>query len=406
MNIFSIKENFVFSSSLVAFVCGAVAGGTCIALLKQNIGVIHASHLDNPICKSTLDAESSISKTQDAEIEKILNSLKVANGDEIPAFNMTNIRLQPYEALVLFDELLAECVREHKGNRAEAIAWIATRLVEGNDEAFLNVLAGDTIHDAKTLSQVEDILKSQGNKYWHQFTEGVLAQFALQNPQKGFLWLDNSKLEATARSSLSLHYVEKIVDGLLTKNTSEALDALNGIDCPDGISVAIRRSYYEKMARNDGEELWQTVIKPNTSPDVFCDAFESLFPTNPNKYADQLTASSITGEGRIKSEQILIHSWSNLAPKRAFEWLTNNRHLLKSQTPMSPLFESWARRDSLQASSALLQLEAGDDRDDAISGVVLGLYNSENDVAMRWLAQIADNEKRNTLENRLSKNLK
>lgn len=319
---------------------------------------------------------------------------------------MKNLGLQPYESLLFFDEFIKECVREHNGNRAEAIAWIATRLIEGNDAVFLNVIAGETIHDTKTLSQVEDVLKSQDNKYWHQFTKGALAQFALQNPKKGFLWLDNCKLEDTTRSSLSLHYAEKIVDGLLTKNTIQALETLNEMDCPDGISVELRRSYYEKMARNDGEELWQTVIKPNTSPDVFCDAFESLFPTNPNKYADQLTASSSTGEGRIKSEQFLIHSWSQLAPERAFEWLTNNRHLLKSQTPMSPLFESWARRDSLQASSALLHFEAGDDRDDAISGLVLGLYYSEHDVAMRWLTQIANNEKRNTLENRLSKNLK
>ena len=212
MNTISASQKINFGQGSLAVLIGLVAGASSAIFYKDNNLVANEIHLGNPTLISNVVDEPKISPHQNAEIIKLLSSLKTNNDDKIPAFNMTNLGLQPFESLFFFDEFIKECVREHNGNRAEAIAWIATRLVEGNDEAFLNVLAGDAIHDAKTLIQVEDILKSQGNKYWHQFTEGALAQFALQNPKKGFLWLDNSKLEDTARSSLSLHYVEKIVD--------------------------------------------------------------------------------------------------------------------------------------------------------------------------------------------------
>ena len=70
---------------------------------------------------------------------------------------------------------------------------------------------------------------------------------------------------------------------------------------------------------------------------------------------------------------------------------------------MAPLFEQWARRDSLQASAALGRLSPGSDRDDAISGLVLGLHSVEPGAAMEWLGQIGDEEKRRAVEKQLSK---
>lgn len=402
---------WVRSRAAVMFVSGIGVGAATLALCHSVLGSKHVKIGERAGRCGTRDSVpepgdigSSAART-DPRVGEILAGLVQGSGASVPAFSVTRLGLDPCEALLLFDGLLSECIRDHNGNRPEAIAWLAARLAEGGDDTFMAVLAGEAITDAETLRQTEEILDRLGGKYGYGFAKGVLNQFAIQDPKKGFAWLLESKdrFDGPKMSSLSLAFAGYVVDGLVTKDTSEALATLGAMNCPEGVGTPVRRAYFEKMARTDADGLWRAVAMPGAPQELLEDAIEALVSADPAASAKRLATAPIKGDGRLKSEKTLIWAWGQSAPERVFEWISQNRPSLQSSAPMAPLFEQWARRDSLQASAALGRLSPGSDRDDAISGLVLGLHSVEPGAAMEWLGQIADEEKRRAVEKQLSK---
>lgn len=389
----------------LAFACGLVGGAGILAVFSAYYQGEHGGISEPRKSGAGAGPISSAAPPFDPRVCEILAGLDHGSGASVPAFSVTRLGLDPCEALVLFDGLLAECIRDHNGNRPEAIAWLAARLFEGGDDTFMAILAGEAITDADTLRQTEEILDRLGGKYGYGFSRGVLSQFAIQDPKKGFAWLLESKgrFDGPKMSSLTLAFAGYVVDGLVTKDTSEALATLGAMNCPEGVGTPVRRAYFEKMARTDADGLWRAVAIPGAPQKLLEDTIEALVSADPAASAKRLATSPIKGDGRLKSEKTLIWAWGQSAPERAFEWISQNRPSLQSPAPMAPLFEQWARRDSLQASAALGRLSPGSDRDDAISGLVLGLHSVEPGAAMEWLGQIGDEEKRRAVEKQLSK---
>lgn len=329
------------------------------------------------------------------------------NGDirSAKSLNLAGWKLNIVESLDVLNGLVDEVGRQRGKGEADAISWLATSLMAGGDDRSLLALAGTAICDDNQLRQILQKLEGNDNNQADRFKRDVLVQLSSHDPAGGLEWLDEFKRDYTQRSgklgsptlsSLSLEYSRLVVKELSRMDTASALTSLESL--PDSnSSVSLRRAYLDMRVKEDPDKLWNFEIASGADRNVIRDTIDSLAKIAPSDAARRLRESKMPADITADLEKNILYHWVNQSPNNVFVALSTNRGDWRISSPMKILFNEWAARDSLEATTALATMKPGGDRDDAIQGASLYIYATNPDVAMKWIQQISSNEIRNEL---------